>query len=204
MILMLLPNKIPDDERFIINVLITISTFFLGFLIKGFIEAVAKFRNRRNYRKMMKINLKDLQAGLFIQAEGYKEFQKQIVIEHNGGFAISQKVIPSAGVIKEMGYDVLFNSYFSGIENFSFKNRNQRERAFNNIWDAIEVVSKYHDKSFEDSTKFIELNIVVNEKRNEGLEKVQRATEPFRLYINNTTPPENIGLYFQKLEQIIK
>lgn len=185
------------------NILITISTFLAGIIITLILNAIKAYIERRNNKKLLKINLKNLLKGLFRQAAGYENISKQLTIGHNGSFNFSPKSIAAGGIFIQLGYKNLHSSIFNGIENVRLFNRRKKRIAFNNIWATLEFLSVFHQDSFALTKEFYELNADANEKRNTALGEVQKIIESIRLTLHAETIPTRLGNYFAAIEQII-
>jgi hypothetical protein len=75
------------------NILVTILTFSTGILITIIFKTVEGYFDRRNHRKLLKLNLLNLIKGIFKQANGYEDLYNQIDIIQMAPFIFSLKSI---------------------------------------------------------------------------------------------------------------
>ena len=184
------------------TVIITLITAILAILLTELLKSFSSFSKRKNYRKLLRINLINLIKGLYRQAVGYDSFYKQINIGFTNSFEIQQKSISAIGVLEQLGYENLYDACFNGIENVWFFQRSKKAIAFSNLWATLEFLKKFHDQSFIDANKFIELNGKINNERNYSLSKVNNIVDSFRIRIHGEQVPVNLGNYFNAMENI--
>ena len=167
------------------TIVLTLFTIFLASFFTEIITSFKSYLQRRVYRKLLKINLVELKKGLHKQADSYDKFSKQLNIEYTGGYTFTSCSIPAHNLISQIGYENIYKALFNGIENIfpSFK----KTTAFNNIWETIEFLKLFHQKSFEDSVKYGIKNAEINEQRNKCVESVNRIT--LALIINREDEP---------------
>ncbi|MDB5024299.1 MAG: hypothetical protein JWP78_2054 [Mucilaginibacter sp.] len=185
------------------NILVTIFTFSAGILITVIFKAVGGYLDRRNHRKLLKLNLFNLIRGIYKQAIGYELYSQQLIIEHNGSFNFSAKSISAVGIFNQLGYKNLYNAVFNGIENIRFRNRKMIRIAFNNVWATIEFLNLFHKDSFAEAQKFMELNIEANESRNRALGRAQPTVENIKITLYARAIQPDLATYFRSIEEII-
>ncbi|QJD97180.1 hypothetical protein HH214_15530 [Mucilaginibacter robiniae] len=184
-------------------VIITILTFLSGILITEFLNGIKAYNKRSNYRELLRINALSLMRGLNKQAVAYINLHEQITIEYTGTFEFQPKSISSVGVFQQIGYENLYDACFGGLENIFPIDKRNKSLAFSNLWAALEFINKFHEQSFSDVQKFIEMNSLYNGLRNESLGKVGELVEEIRIELHGKVIPYYLGQYFNEIEEII-
>jgi len=185
------------------NILVTISTFLAGILISVIFNAIKKYKERKNHRKLIKLNLALLRREIFRQATGYEKLYEQLVVDFNGAFTFIQQSISTVGIFYSLEYKNCYNAFFGGLENFRFSNK-KKIRAFNNLWATLEFLTVFHKSSFDDVKEFIAANKEANELRNSSLGRAHEIVERIRFTLHGEAIPENLGNYFKSIETIFE
>lgn len=188
------------------SILTAFSTLILGIIITILVSEIKSFSNRRKYRALLKINLISLIDRIDLQRKSYNELEDILKIEHIGGFPFTPVSISAKALFYHIGYDNLFTAYFKGFENFIFFNgrkTNVKEMAFNNIWNTLEFLNVFHEKSFDSAQIFFKFNLELNEKRNQSLGRVQYLTESLRTNLHGQQVPVEVAKYFNVVEEIL-
>jgi len=175
------------------TILVTFFTFSAGILITLIFKAVEGYLNRRNHRKLARLNIINLMKEMFRQATAYKKFAEDLKIETVTP-AFKQISISSVGVLYQLGYKNLYDSFFNGIENIRF--RNKRRIAFSNLWSALEYLTVFHQKTFKDAREFIESEKVANDLRNKSIGETYKIINTLQLKkFRDFTQTANQGNY---------
>jgi|GEM_PF-1438774 len=191
------------DKNTAATILVTIFTFTGGIIITILFKMIEGILDRRNHRKLLKLNVLNLLKGIFRQASAYDKLSKQLKIDHNGSFNFSQKSISAIGVLEQLGYKKLHSSLFNGIENIRFKNHAKKRIAFNDLWSVVEFLKVFHQSSFAVMKEFLELNLRANELRNKSLGNANKIIERTRLTLDKMTVSQDLGTYAMTIEQYI-
>ncbi|WP_259065500.1 hypothetical protein HDF24_01915 [Mucilaginibacter sp. X4EP1] len=185
------------------TILVTLFTFSLGIFITVILKGIVEFLDRRNHRKLLKLNLVILMKETFRQASAYNKFSEQLTIEAISIPTFRKVSISSAGILYQLGYKNLYNAIFNGIENIHFRRKNLKRIAFNNIWSTLEHLALFHQKSFEEFEKFTENEKNANELRNQCLLEANRIVGTIRYTFHKERIDANIAAYCTELENIL-
>jgi hypothetical protein len=185
------------------TILVTLITFSAGILITITFKAIEGYLDRRNHRKLARLNLINLMKEIFHQATSYKKFAEEIKIETTTP-AFKQISISSTDIFYQLGYKNLYNAFFNGIENIHFKSRNKKRIAFNRLWSALEFLTVFHQKSFKDVKEFIELEKAANYLRNKSIGETFKIISTIRFTFHRETIAQNLASYCLALEDILK
>lgn len=122
---------------------------------------------RSNHRFLTKLNHRLFIKESYKQALDYKHYKDQLNVDHEGNFTFQFRLIRSITVFKELGYENIYNAYFSGIENIIKRNKLIKIKAFNLLWKSIDYVLDTHEKSIDNSYDVIDRYSQLNDLRNQ-------------------------------------
>lgn len=185
------------------TILVTIFTFSTGILITIIFKAIEGYLDRRNHRKLLKLNTMLLMKEMFRQATSYKKFADGLKIETTTPL-FKQISISAVFIFYQLGYKNLYNAFFSGIENvLRFRNRKKRRIAFQNVWSTVEFLTVFHHKSFTEVKEFINLEKAANSLRNQSIGEAYKIINTIRFTFHKEKLPKNLITYCNALEEIL-
>src|ERR1700761_8483189 len=97
------------------TIIVTLLTFSAGILITVIFKAIEGYLDRKNHRKILKINLRNLIKEIFRQATAYQKATDALQIESAERPVFTQMSISSVGIFYQLGYKNLYNAFFNGI-----------------------------------------------------------------------------------------
>lgn len=195
-VLSLLEKNTGIKRETIATITITISTFFLGFIINELIKGIKNFNDRKFNRKILQLNIKLLLAKLTLQIEGFNTFIEALTIDHDSSKSIRHIAFAPTDVLFTIGYDNLYKSQFSGIENLIGRNNEEKIKNFNNLWSIIYYFKHYHPKQQENAIEIVEEIGKLNELWNLSIQKAQNLIESFLLSLNGKPHEDGISAFW--------
>jgi hypothetical protein len=186
------------------SLIITLSTFVLGYIITGLVFLISKYIQRRSNRKIFIENLYSLNKSLKKQESQIIHTLNSFDIVKNTIWQYAKVEFFQIPVFKEMSYKDTFSSFFFGIENqiSLCKSKKIRRRAFNKTWENLNYIQFWGEKAFNDFTSILEKYNNFGVQRNKALNELRMMWEQlFQNVPANINPEERE--YLDRLDTLI-
>jgi len=174
----------------------------MGIFLTIIFKTIENYFNRRNYRKLTKLNLLTLIKEMFHQSLSYKRCAEELKIELTNTPTFTEVSISSIGVFYQLGYKNLHAAFFTGIENV-FKKKSKRRVAFNRLWSTLEYLTLFHQKSFVEFGEFRRLEKEANELRNAKISEAFEIVNSIRFTFHKEKIPKNLVTYCIEVEKLL-
>ncbi len=162
------------------SIMISIGIFVSGLILTETIKAIASFNKRKSTRRIFFLSLEELATRINRQSKSYRNLSNEIKFKSNTNYSIGNVDIFQLTTLKQMGYENLFLSLFTGFENTIFRLyiNKKRLKAFNKIWEAIEYVKSWQEKLYDEAEVFNKMFNDENKVREIALKKYFAFIEP--------------------------
>jgi hypothetical protein len=191
-------------------IIISLGIFISGLIFTAFVKALSSYNNRKTTRKIFLQNLSLLSKGIRRQGRGYLILSEQIRFKgakDKKNYSLEKVEIHQLMTLKQIGYESIFRSFFTGIENTSIRTKHleKRVKAFNKIWETIEVVKIWQERLLNDGELFMDRLNSANSLREGGIKEYMNFIEPLlhRAPRNGINTQSFLGKYFYGIDGII-
>lgn len=190
------------------TIIISLLVFFLGFLIRGIINWVGEFRERRIIRHLFIDNLKGLSRQVEKQKNGFNETANSLDMKADSGWVFHKATFFQVSVFKEMKYSDTFKAYFLGIENsftsfFSKTFRLSKYKSFYKVWENNSNLEFWADKIFNDFGKYLDKYNTMLEDWNKAVSELRLTWAEFFRERNGKELPAKEIEFANKLQAIL-
>jgi hypothetical protein len=143
------------------TIIISLFVFFIGFLIRGIINWLGRFKERRIVRRLFIDILKGLRDQIKKQRDGFKETSTSLDMKANTPWVINKATFFQIPVFKELKYSDTFKAFFLGLENsFVFLRGKsfilKKRQLFNKVWENNSNLDFWSEKIFTDFNKYLD------------------------------------------------
>ncbi|PWS25962.1 hypothetical protein DHW03_18085 [Pedobacter yonginense] len=130
------------------TITISILVFILGLFLNETIKEIGRYRQRRNFKKLLKRNYLIFKNYLFVQSTNMQTFSSQINEDSNPNFNIFVSPCSAISNFKDISYSNAFKSLFTGLENFRLFNFNRRLQAFDYLYESLAMYRIEEERIF--------------------------------------------------------
>jgi len=183
------------------TIFITIVIFGLGYFLTGIVASVSNYIERRRIRKIVGYNIESLIKSLKKQASFYSKYHNSLDYGNKGGFAYTSVVIPAITALENVGYQTIYDAYFTGIENLFCDSK--KLKSFLLLWRCIVAIPRWQESSQLKVAEHLDVYNSHNQVRNESLGEVQKITDHFITDIKNRTVDKALAQYAYALDKIL-
>jgi hypothetical protein len=186
------------------SLLITLSTFLLGYIITGLVYIISKYFQRKSNRKIFIENLTSLNKSLKRQEKEIGYTLKTFDIVKNAIWSYAKVEFFQIPVFREMSYKDTFNSFFLGIENqlSICISKKLKRRAFNKTWENLNNIQIWSEKAFNDFNPILEKYNQYGGQRNKALNELRIMWEQLFQNVPQNIRPEELE-YLKQLDTLI-
>ena len=186
------------------TLIITLITFFLGYIITGLVYIIGKYFQRKSTRKIYIDNLISLNKSVKRQERQISYTLKSFDIVKNAHWEYAKADFFQIPVFREITYKDSFRSFFLGIENqFSIcVNKKLKRRAFNKTWENLNNIQFWSDKAFNDFNPILEKYNQHGDYRNSAINDLRKMWEQLFQNVPQNIPLEQLD-YIKKLDELI-
>lgn len=189
------------------SLIVTLSTFILGYLITGFVVLITRYFVRRTNRKMFNENMQSLNKSIKRQLKAFKHTIATLDIMKSPPWIYTRADFFQVNVFKEMSYKENFKSFFLGLENqLPFcTNQKLKRKAYNKAWENLNNIQFWSDRGFDSFYPALDKFNQHGERRNEAMTRLRKMWEHIihqaQIAPNSLTPIE--FEYVKALDKII-
>jgi hypothetical protein len=185
------------DSNTSASIIITLLVFIAGILTSEFLKLLSRLRERRAQRLAIASSIKHAITQSKKQIKSYEEIANEFTWTGNKHITLGRTILSKT----DFNYKMLFDSYFVGIENLNLL-RKKKSKALNRLWEALNSLEYWHERTFLDLDKFLEKYSEYNVVRNESLEEHRKLIESVLTSVTGTNLPLQIGRYIQEIDNI--
>ena len=189
------------------SLIITLSTFILGYLITAVVFVVTRYLERKSNRKIFLDNLKSLNKSSKRQQTAFLDTVKSLDIVTNLLWEYSKVEFFQIPVFREMSYKDSFKSFFFGFENqlTFWRNKKLKRRAYNKTWENLNNIQFWSDRALNEFYPALDKYNQHGERRNMALNQLRQMWEHLFLIAKNE--PQRFSQdefkYLKQLDKII-
>jgi hypothetical protein len=132
------------------TIIITLLVFILGYLINSFGNIISNLRTRLHYRKIYRYMIESISSSCLEQSKAFKEFSDKLSIENPDLPPICPVYIKLLSNFQKIPFEIFYNSFFKGPENFIKRRKNLRMEGFNEVFSNTESLGDSETKYPED------------------------------------------------------
>jgi hypothetical protein len=158
--------KIADAQS--APIIITLLVFITGGVVKTFVSYFKNASYRWQIRKQFYLLLDNLAIACDKQSREYTETSQSFNLEGLRPFYVGVVDFYQPGLIKELGYNEVYQAIFTGVENWFFWRlfrRKLKVLAFNACWRVVDGVPSWQGKAMSDVKLVLDYYNSHNEKR---------------------------------------
>lgn len=161
------------------SLIITLSTFILGYLITGLVFIINRYFERKSNRKIFIQNLESLDKSLKRQQRAFIDTIKSFDIVKNSPWEYSKVHFFQVTVFKEMSYKESFKSFFLGFENqlSVCTNKTIKRKAYNKTWENLNNIQFWSEKAFNDFNPLLDKYNQHGDRRNVAINQLRQMWE---------------------------
>lgn len=193
----LLNCKFDIDSNTSATIIITFIIFFSGILITELIKLLSRIRERRKFRLIINSSIKNVINQAKKQVVAYEKIAEEFNWKGNKHILLGRTILSKT----QFDYKMIFTAYFTGIENISLLKK-KKSKAINKIWEALQSLDFWHEKSFADVDKFLDKYSQYNNKRNEALDQHRKLIEMNLTSLSGNSLPTRLGHYVQQIDNL--
>lgn len=189
------------DSNTSATIIITLLVFLIGIIVQRFFLLLNMYFERRKIRKFIKISFAEFEAQVRKQSKEYEKSAETFTFDKETNFEFKRATISTLSSLNSIGYIRTYEAFFNGFENIIKCRLGLKLKAFNKLYDSVKSVEFWHEKSFNESSGFIDKYNSFNERRNSALDKHRRFLDPIMFSIKGKDIPIDIVKYLQKVDQ---
>jgi hypothetical protein len=191
------------------TIIISLSIFILGFISTEFIKGLNRINKRRIIKKIFLQNLNALINQIARQGKSYARFStafKSKSAEEGGLYSLQKIELYQIEVIKQIGYNNLFEAFFTGFKNIfllGYWNK-KRIKAFNKVWECIENAKAWQQINDSQNELMMEMVNKANSRREAALHEYFEFIAPklFSAPRNEEIKNSILGDYLLKIFEV--
>jgi hypothetical protein len=172
------------DANTVLTIFVSTLVFAIGLLLQRINTITTSLSEKKNIRNLFELNLETLIKQTLKQHEEYKKTALLLVPSSNDFFVFTRVSIPSVEIIERIGYQNIYEAYFTGFRINFFSDNKMRLKAFNKIWAILSSIKFVQAQSFSRSDEFIKLYNEHNEHRNSALNDHRKFVDSLFTEIN--------------------
>jgi hypothetical protein len=172
------------DANTVLTIFVSTLVFAIGLLLQRINTFITSLSEKKKIRNLFELNLETLIRHTFKQHVEYEKSALLLVPSSDAFFVLTRVSIPSAEIIERIGYQNIYEAYFTGFRINFFPNNKMRLKAFNKIWAIISSIKFVQAQSFSRFDEFIKLYNEYNEHRNSALSNHQKFVDNLFTEIN--------------------
>lgn len=184
------------------TIIISLSVFIVGFLFQQLFQSISFYIQRKRTRNIFEIVVKKFIEQVNVQSKVYSKSAKTFVFDRDTSFQFRKATIFTSQSVNQIGYQNIYNAYFSGFENLIKFNKTLKLKAFNKIWSCIISVDFWLDKSFKGVDMFPSKYNGFNDNRAEALENYRKFLDPLMASFDGKEIPKGVAIYISEIDRI--
>lgn len=130
------------------TIIVSLTVFSLGIIINETIKAVARYRERKTIRKIVRRNYLIFQDYLLDQGESLRKFESLVTTKGSPNFNAHVRPCSALDNYKDISYNNSFKAFFVGLENTRVWGRNKRIDAFDNLYQSLSTIRIEQERMF--------------------------------------------------------
>jgi hypothetical protein len=191
-------------------ILISLGIFIFGLIFTELVKCIAAYNKRKTTRQIFLQGLALLSKGVERQGKAYFVLSEQIRfkgLKDKRNYTLGKVEIHQLRTLEQIGYESIFKAFFTGFENLSIGSNclKMRVKAFNKIWEAIEIVRTWQEKLLNDGEVFMERLNSANSLREKAIEEYLNYVAP-QLHSasrSGVNAHSILGKYFYGIDNIL-
>lgn|GEM_PF-4741408 len=190
------------DKNVAVSTVVTLFIFCSGIIINQIIKAITLFNSRRRTRNLFQILIDQLSRSIRLQGRDYGKIADQFTFKSYNRFTYKRAEVYTLDILYDTGYQRLFDAQFLGFENYFQTDKDLKVKAFNKVWETLNIISYWHEKSFEGINDFLKDYNKHNDNRNEAIENHRILLAPIFQALNGQNVNPTLASYLVEIDNI--
>ncbi|WP_343534040.1 hypothetical protein [Pedobacter sp.] len=168
------------------TIIVSLTVFSLGIIINETIKAIARFRERKTIREIVRRNYLIFQSYLVEQAESLRKFESLVTVKGGPNFNAHVRPCSALDNYKDISYNNSFKAFFVGLENI--KGRTKRIEAFDNLYQSLSTIRIEQERMFPIIASFLPETITIMDRLNINFNDAFEATGDVNMKLRKQQP----------------
>lgn len=183
-------------------IIITVSIFIFSYLIKWISDSFRKLVRRENIRRITFNSINAISKSIEKQANNFTEYSSNLNVQNTDQvFGLKREEIQESEIFEKLDYVILYNSFFTGIENW-FKDDKNRLKLFSKMMAIVNSFRETEIRYPKQIDEFLQRFNNYENKRNEIVENFRRHYDSIIASTDGQKVPRLIGDYLVSMDSV--